>query len=158
MILNFETKLTGRHWARLAAQEAAKGPQYAIAERNARKAGYRIDDERNEAFSHLSDDDIENIRNSTYIPWIAQLTASSKPHWGLVCFRTAYDDEEAWTKYKAHILRSSHVGLWSYPGTDSADRKWKIDFVEDERERLDGASLEDLCKYAVSALNSCLKS
>lgn len=41
--------------------------------------------------SHLSDDDNDHIRLSMRISCIAQLMASSKPHQGLVCFRTAYD-------------------------------------------------------------------
>lgn len=127
---------------------ATTDPKYAIARSNAEEEGLRIRPEREEALSHLTSDDKANIQQSTRIPWIAQLKASPKPHWGIICFRTAYDDDDAWTAYKEHLLHCSRAGLWVYPGTDYVGKKWKIEFVEDEKERLDGASVEDLCVYA----------
>ncbi|MCJ1343613.1 hypothetical protein MMC31_001809 [Peltigera leucophlebia] len=134
------------------AQKAAKNRQYAIAESNARRESSRIQDEKHEALSDLSGDDKENISLTMRIPWIAQLRALSKPHWGLVCFRIAYDNDEAWVKYKDHIVSSSRSALLSYPRTCSVSRKWKINFIENDKETLDGASFEDLCKSAVLAL------
>jgi len=134
---------------RFAAEKAVIDPRYATAKDNALRKQRRIDRERDEALSHLTEDDRDNIQTSTYIPWIAQLTASPKPHFGLVCFRTAYDDDEAWKKYKEHILRNSRVGFLAYQGTDLVSKKWKIDFIDDDRERLDGASLEDMCRSAL---------
>ena len=89
---------------RFAAEKAITGPRYAIAKDNAQKQQQRIDLERNEALSHLADGDESNIRNSTHMPWVTQLMASPKPHFDLVCFRTAYDDDEAWKDYREHIL------------------------------------------------------
>lgn len=86
------------------------------------------------------------------IAWIAQLMASSKPHWGFVCFRTAYDSDEAWAKHKEHILCSSRVGLCAFLGTCSVIKKWRIHFVENDKERLNGANLEDLCKCVATPL------
>lgn len=129
------------------AQKATTEFRYVTAKSNATKRGRRLRRERDEALSHLSDDDTWNIKQSTHIPWISQLTASSKPHWGLVCLRTAYNDEEAWNRYKEHLIRCSQTGLWAYPGTDFVGKKWKIHLVEKDRESLDGASLENLCRY-----------
>ena len=133
---------------RYTAENATIDPRYAVARDNAIKQQGRIDLERNEALSHLTDDDENNIRQSTHIPWVAQLMASPKPHFGLVCFRTAYDDDEAWKNYKEHILRSSRLGFWAWQGAERVSEKWKIEFIDDDRERLDGASLEDMCRSA----------
>ena len=138
---------------RFAAEKATIDPRYAIAKDNARMQGRRIAHERDEALSHLTDDDQENIQTSTYIPWVAQLMASPKPYFGLVCFRTAYDDDEAWKNYKEHIIRSSRLGFWQCKNTGRLCKKWKIDFIEDDRERLDGASLEDMCRSALPPIH-----
>lgn len=135
---------------RFAAEKAAIGTGYATARDNARRVLRRLDRKRDEALSHLTGDDRHNILTSTHIPWIAQLTASPKSHFGLVCLRTAYDDDEAGEKYKEHIIRNSMVGFLAYHGTDFVSKKWKIDFIDDDRERLDGASLEDMCRSAIS--------
>lgn len=77
---------------------------------------------------------------------------SEKPQWGLVCFRTTYGDEEAWEKYTQHLLRSSCIGMRAHSGTEFLRKKWHIQFIEDDKERLEGASLEDLCTYALNPL------
>ena len=135
---------------RFAARKATIDPRYAIAKDNALKQQRLIDLERDEALSHLTDDDRHNVQTSTRIPWVAQLMASPKPHFGLVCFRTAYDDDEAWEKYKEHILRSSRLGFWLWDRAGRVSKKWKIEFVENDRERLDGACLEDMCRSALT--------
>ena len=136
---------------RYAAKKATTDPRYAIARDNASKQQQRIKLERAEALSHLTDDDESNIRNSTHIPWVAKL--SQKPHFGLVCFRTAYDDDGAWKNYKEHILRSSRLGFWAWQGAERVSEKWKIDFIDDDIEWLDGASLGDMCRSAPAPLH-----
>ncbi len=138
---------------RFVAEKAAIGPRYATARDNARRESQRISRERDEALSHLTGDDRQNILTSTHIPWIAQLTASPKPHFGLVCLRTAYDDDEAWEKYKEYIVRNSMVVFLVYYGSDFVSKEWKIDFIDDDRKRLDGASLEDMCRSAISTFH-----
>lgn len=138
--------------SRFAAKNATIDPRYAIAKDNAFEQQRRISLERNEALSHLTDDDRHNVQTSTHIPWVAQLMASPKPHFGLVCFRTAYDDDEAWKNYKEHILRSSQLGFWLWEKAARVSKKWKIEFIDDDRERLDGASLEDMCRSALTPL------
>ena len=137
---------------RYAAEKATIEPRYATAKNNARIQQRCISRERNEALSHLTDDDRHNVQKSTHIPWVAQLMASQKPHFGLVCFRTAYDDDEAWNKYKEHIVRSSQLGFWLWDSAARVSKKWKIEFIDDDRERLDGASLKDMCRSALTPL------
>ncbi len=131
---------------RFAAEKAVLDPRYLAAKNNGFKERRRIRRECEEALSHSTEDDMKNIRMSKHIPWIDQLTNSAKPHFGLVCLRTAYDDDEAWEKYKEHILRTSKIGFSVLSDTDLVSKKWKIDFIGDDKERLDGASLEDMCK------------
>ncbi len=134
---------------RFAAEKAVIAPRYATAKHNALNEKRRFIRERDEALSHLTEDDRNNIRTSTYNPWVAQLTASPQPHFGFVCFRTAYDDDEAWRKYKEHILRTSSLGFLAKRGMDLVSKKWKIDFIDDDKEKWDGASLEDMCRSAL---------
>ena len=137
---------------RFAAEKATIDPRYAIAKANARMQRRLINHEQGEALSHLTDDDRHNVQTSTHIPWVAQLMASPKPHFGLVCLRTAYDDDEAWKNYKEHIIRSSRSGFWLWDSAGRVSKKWKIEFIDDDRERLDGASLEDMCRSALIPL------
>lgn len=53
-----------------------------------------------------------------------------------------------WIKYKEHLICSAHAGHWVYPGTGYVSEKFKIQFVDEDKERLDGASVEGLCKCA----------
>ena len=104
--------------SRRAAERVAKPSDYIKAEENAWKEVQRAGLEAREAFPCLSGDDRNKIRNSTYIPWIEELTASHKPHWGLVCFRTSYGDEEAWSKYREHLKHSTRIAFYGCTWTD----------------------------------------
>ena len=129
-----------------AAYKVAFPGDYTAAEVNVRNVRRGLREAREEGLSHISRDDRSNINNSTHVPWISRLTESTKPHWGLVCFRTAFDDEDAWQRYKQYLIRWSSVGISARHGTDYVASKWKIEFIEDDRESLEGANVEQLCR------------
>ena len=122
--------------------------RYRLASANAKNEIGRIFDEREEAREQLADEDRDNILRCEKIPWIAQLSTSGKPHWGFVCFRTGFENEELWTRYKEHILYSTKISLWEVLDSDYVSQIFKIDFVEDDQARLDDASIDDLRRYS----------
>ena len=110
------------------------------------REAHRIDDHRSEALEHLSEEDTRSIRDSMRIPWTSQLARDPQLQWGLVCFRTDFNDPKAWGKYKTHILRCSQTGFWVRPGADRVAQKWKIQFIDDEQDGFGGSGIDALCR------------
>ncbi|KAG8528398.1 uncharacterized protein KY384_007316 [Bacidia gigantensis] len=142
----------GQLW--MNAREATVDSEYAMAKANAKREGQRIDEERKEGLSHLSLEDQLCNRQALQIPWLAQLAARTDPQWGLVCLRTDYSDEVAWMKFKEHLSKSAKIGLWDCPGSEFVGKMWRLHFIDDDKERLDRASLEKLRRYAYRILRA----
>ena len=130
---------------RINAKTASADIEYVTARANAERERQRLNTESKEARSHLSADDRSNIGQTLRIPWIKDLSSRSKPHWGLVCFRTYYDDDEGWNEYKAHLNKSALIGLRDCRGAERVSKRWKIHYIEDDN-TLAGANLEQLCR------------
>ena len=105
---------------RYAAEKAITDPRYAIAKDNALKQQRRIDLERDEALSYLTDDDESNIRNSTHTVGCSISSLPKTRLWSCV-FQNC-----AWKIYREHILRSSRLGFWAWQRAERVSEKWKI--------------------------------
>ena len=100
--------------------------------------------------SPLSMKDQCNIQYSLFAGWVPTISARTEAHWGLVCFRTEFNDDAGWQRCKNFFLEATQLAFWLVPESADIAKKWKIQFVEDDKAVLAGSSVEALSRCATN--------
>lgn len=127
------------------AQDAVRSERERVALSNAEDAQDRAYKEEREARQRLTVDDRHNIIWCNKAKWVQKLDEDFDRKWGFACYRTNFDDDEAWTIFKRQFREVSNIALLNAQDSDFIRQRWQIQWIEDRE--LNNAPLERLCGY-----------